>query len=248
MHTKAEQLIIDNAIAHARKTKKPFAKAETNKELFASEKEPITILMAGSPGAGKTETAQEMLNIIGKAIHIDPDRYRDHFKDYTGDNAYLFQAATSILVEKVVDYALKNRQSFILDGTLTKHEIAKQNIERALGRDRKVIILYVYQDPIVAWNFVKAREKIEGRRIHLETFVAQYFEARAVVNKLKEEFKSRVQLEILIKNTSLNPSKKSMHSYINGATSIDSHISEQYTCDQLRELITEEQENDDPSA
>jgi adenylate kinase family enzyme len=239
MNTKAEQLIIDNAITHARKTKKPFARAETSKDIFSSEKNPITILMAGSPGAGKTETAQEILNIIGKAIHVDPDRYRDHFKDYIGDNAYLFQAATSILVEKVVDFALKNRQSFILDGTLTKYEIARQNIQRALGRDRKVIILYVYQDPIVAWHFVKAREKVEGRRIQLNTFVAQYFEARAVVNKLKAEFNNLIQLEILIKNTASDPSKKSMHSYINGASSIDPHIPEQYTCDQLRELIEE---------
>lgn len=248
MHTKAEQLIINNAIAYARKTKKSFAKLETSKENFASEKAPITILMAGSPGAGKTETAQEILCLIGKAIHIDPDRYREHFEDYTGRNAYLFQGATSILVEKVVDYALKNRQSFILDGTLTKYEIARQNILRALGKERKVIILYVYQDPVVAWDFVKAREKIEGRRIHLETFVKQYFEARNVVNQLKAEFKSQIQLEILIKNVASGASKKPMYSYINGATSIDSHIPEQYTCDQLKELITKEYRNDEPSA
>ena len=92
MHTKAEQLITNNAIAYARKTKKPFAKLETNKEIFASEKAPITILMAGSPGAGKTETAQEMLRIIGKAIHIDPDRYRDHFEDYKGGMLTFFKA------------------------------------------------------------------------------------------------------------------------------------------------------------
>lgn len=196
--------------------------------------------MAGSPGAGKTETAQEMLSTIGKAIHIDPDRYRSHFADYTGGNAYLFQAATSILVEKVVDLALKNKQSFILDGTLTNYEIAKSNIQRALGRDRKVIILYVYQNPITAWEFVKAREEIEGRRIHSEVFIKQYFEARTVVNALKEEFKSQIQLEILIKNTASGVNRKSMHKYINGAASIDSHIPEQYTYQQLRELITED--------
>ena len=194
MYTKREQTIINNAIAHARKTKKPFAKLETRKDIFAVENAPITILMAGSPGAGKTETAQEMLDQIGQAIHIDPDRYRDHFPDYNGENAYLFQGATSILVEKVIDLALKNKQSFILDGTLTKYAIAKQNIQRALNKNRKVIILYVYQDPIISWNFVKAREKTEGRRIHAETFVEQYFAARNVVNKLKSEFKSQIQL------------------------------------------------------
>lgn len=244
MQTKAEQLIAEKALAYARKTKKQFAKTETNKDIFSPEEHPITLLMAGSPGAGKTETAQEMLSVIGQAIHIDPDRYRDHFEDYTGYNTYLFQGATSILVNKVVDVALKNGQSFILDGTLTKYEIAKKNIQRALDKGCNVIILYVYQDPLVAWEFVIAREKTEGRRIHPDTFIEQYFEARNVVNKLKAEFKSRVHLEILIKTMAYAEHKKSILRYINGATSIDSHIPEQYTCEQLQELIKREYQND----
>lgn len=51
--------------------------------------------------------------------------------------------------------------------------------------------MYVYQDHELAWEFVRAREAIEGRKIKLEHFIEQYFGARQVVNQLKEYFLSR---------------------------------------------------------
>ncbi|MGU9958140.1 MAG: zeta toxin family protein [Arenicellales bacterium WSBS_2016_MAG_OTU3] len=53
-------------------------------------------------------------------------------------------------------------------------------------KGRTVQILYVYQEPILAWNFVQSREAVEGRRILPEHFIKQYFAARDVVNKLKK--------------------------------------------------------------
>ena len=54
-------------------------------------------------------------------IRIDADDYREEFRDqgYTGDNSWLFQPAVSVLVEKIHDFAIDQKQSFILDGTLT---------------------------------------------------------------------------------------------------------------------------------
>ena len=81
------------------------------------------------------------------------------FEDYTGSNAYLFQPAVSILVAAIHDFALKKKQSFILDGTLSNFEIADENISRSLKRKRHVQILYVYLNPEKAWEFVRAREE-----------------------------------------------------------------------------------------
>ncbi len=53
-------------------------------------------------------------------------------------------------------------------------------------RGRTVQILYVYQEPILAWNFVQRREAVEGRGILPEHFIKQYFAARDVVNTLKK--------------------------------------------------------------
>ncbi len=76
----------------------------------------------------------------------------------------------------------------------------KKNIERSLSKGRLVQILYVYQQPFLAWNFVQEREAIEGRRIRPETFIEQYFSAREVVNRLKGEFGSNIKVDLLMKN------------------------------------------------
>lgn len=67
-------------------------------------------------------------------LRIDPDELRCEFADYTGGNAWLFQSAVSVLVEKIHDLALKQKQSFLLDGTLSNYRKAEQNISRSLKK------------------------------------------------------------------------------------------------------------------
>ncbi|MEE4097167.1 zeta toxin family protein [Pseudomonas viridiflava] len=136
--------------------------------------------MSGSPGAGKTEASIALLNLFTSSsiLRIDPDELRAEFDLYTGGNAYLFQGGISILISKIIDLALSQQQSFLLDGTLAKIDIARSNVERSLEKGRYVQVLYVYQNPLLAWEFVKAREQAEGRRILADHFVEQYFSAR----------------------------------------------------------------------
>ena len=161
----------------------------------------MSVFMAGSPGAGKTEASIELLSQFdengSKVLRIDPDELRSEFEGYTGGNSWLFQPAVSILVEKIHDLALDQRQSFLLDGTLANYEIAERNIERSLRKGRTVLILYVYQRPDLAWNFVQARERVEGRKIPIEEFVRQYFAARDVVNRLKQHFGGSIEVDLL---------------------------------------------------
>lgn len=63
-----------------------------------------------------------------------------------------------------------------------------------------VQIIYVYQDPEQAWNFVKARELQEGRRIPPERFVHQFFASRDVVNELKVKFGPAIKIDVVLKN------------------------------------------------
>jgi predicted ABC-type ATPase len=189
--------------------------------------------MAGSPGAGKTEASIELIEKLGtRVIRIDPDELRSECPGYTGANAYLFQPAVSVLVEKIHDMALEQNQSFLLDGTLSHYERARRNIERSLGRNRTVQILYVYQDPKLAWDFVVARETEEGRRIRPDTFVDQYFAARDVVNRLKHEYGARVAVDLLLKNND-----NSNRLYKAGIDQIDHHIPENYSRSDVERLL-----------
>lgn|GEM_PF-2380195 len=68
--------------------------------------------------------------------------------------------------------------------------MARRNVERSLEAGRLVQILYVYQEPMLAWGFVQAREAAEGRRIEPSTFVKRVY---AVVLKKATERQNQVE-------------------------------------------------------
>jgi predicted ABC-type ATPase len=191
--------------------------------------------MAGSPGAGKTESAEALIKKFTNSnsiLHIDSDDLRKEFSDYNGKNSSLFQGATSILVDKMHDLALKQKQSFVFDGTFSNLEKSIQNIRRSLKRGREVFIIYVYQDPLQAWEFVKKRALKDGRVIPKEAFVEQYFAARANVNKVKEMFDKEVKVDLVEKN--INGSNLR---YKENISIIDNHIKEKYSSNTLSQLL-----------
>ncbi|MCP5165682.1 MAG: zeta toxin family protein [Pseudomonadales bacterium] len=223
--TEAQRAIQARAIAFAKAQKRIIARRIADKALYPPEEEPVSVFMAGSPGAGKTEASKALIaSFENEVLRIDPDDLRVEFADYAGANSWLFQPAVSIVVEKIHDLALAQRQSFILDGTLTNTPKAADNISRSLKKDRYVQILYVYQDPIVAWDFVQAREKVEGRKILLEHFIEQYFAARDSVNSLKKTFGKEISVDLLLQN-----SDNSQKLYKANIDRIDNHVPEKYT-------------------
>ncbi len=132
--TPAEQLMRDEAIYFARSNKKAIARRRTDKLLYPPEQDPVSVFMAGSPGAGKTEASIALVNLFADTaiLRIDPDELRSEFTDYAGGNAWVFQSGVSILVEKILDCAFDQRQSFVLDGTLSNIDVARRNVERSL--------------------------------------------------------------------------------------------------------------------
>jgi len=157
--------------------------------------------MAGSPGAGKTEFSKHFIsNRESPCIRIDADDIRETIPGYNGKNSDEVQSAASIGVEKLYDYILKYKYDALIDGTLASYNVAERNVERALKRGRVVYIFYVYQDPLSAWFFTKAREKAEGRVIRKEIFIDDFFKARDNVNKLKQKFKKDIEVYVIEKN------------------------------------------------
>lgn len=182
--TPDEERIEQDAIRFAKANRTEIARRLADPALYVPEEHPVSVFMAGSPGAGRTEASIELLKVKGaegsRILRIDPDELRAELPGYTGANAWLFQRAVTPLVERIHDLALKQKQSFLLDGTLASYEVAARNVGRSLGKARTVQILYVYQEPELAWRFVQARESAEGRRIEPADFVRQYFAAREV--------------------------------------------------------------------
>ena len=228
MNHNEETEISERALKYAKEHSKEIVQQETGK--FSPEKNPVSSFMAGSPGAGKTETSKKLLAHAGQTLRIDADDLRNHFKDcgYRGTNSHLFQKAVTKLVYKIHDAVLKKQISFLLDGTFSNEDVAKENIERSLKRNRPVFILFVYQSPRIAWYFIQKREIAEGRRIRQEDFAEKFCASREVVNKMKREFGTKITVRLICKN--IDGGQKLFKKNVE---CIDDHISERYDRNQI---------------
>ncbi|MBU6431263.1 MAG: zeta toxin family protein [Patescibacteria group bacterium] len=91
-----------------------------------------------------------------------------------------------------------------MDGTLANCDKAISNIKRSLDKDREVSIFFVYQEPLIAWEFTQKREKIEHRNIPKESFIKEFNDSKENVNKIKKYFGNKIHLNLIIKNYKYN--------------------------------------------
>lgn len=189
------------AVKFIKSHKKELIERFASDKLYTQEKNPVSIFMAGSPGAGKTEFSRRFLKVNKlNMVRIDADDVKEFIPQYDKKNSSAVQGASSLGVEKLYDYVLKVKKSAILDGTFAYYKKVMENIDRSLKYGRYVSIFYVYQDPLVAWEFTKAREIMEGRNVPKDVFVNSLFQAKENVNKIKLEFGKDVHLTVIIKN------------------------------------------------
>lgn len=228
-----ELTIAQNAIRHVKEHRREIIERFAGTQC-PSTSYPISMFMAGSPGAGKTEVSKYLLKELqSKCIRLDPDDLRSCFTDYTGSNSKLFQSAVSIAIEKLHDHVIDKSKSFILDGTFWQYGVAKKNVERSINKGRIVVIVYVYQDPVIAWRFTKQRELKEGRNIPKESFIEQFIGARETVQKIKDEFGDKVRVWLIQRNLESDQNMDFNFNILN----IDSFIKTEYSRETLKQLI-----------
>lgn len=202
-------------------------------EIYPKEKNPVSIFMAGSPGAGKTEFSRRFLKVNKlNMVRIDADDVKEFIPQYDKSNSSDVQGASSLGVEYLYDYVLKAQKGAILDGTFAHYEKAKTNIKRSLDHCRYVSIFYVYQDPKVAWEFTKAREALEGRKVPKNVFIDSLFQAKENVNKIKLLFGKNVNLTVIVKN--FEDSTEKMYLEVDD---VDQHVTIKYSKEDLNKLL-----------
>ena len=215
-----------------------FEKFASNK-IYKPNENPISLFMAGSPGAGKTEYSKALIKIVKSSVNpivrIDADEIRKMIPQYNGANSDIVQSAASIGVHKLYNYVLKNKLNAMIDGTFAKFEIVHRNIERSLSRNRSVGIYYIYQDPLVAWEFTKKREKLEGRKVPKGAFVESFFNAKENVIKIKSIFKDKVKVYLVIKNYSNN-----IERFYPKVDCVDKYLKDNYNEESLYDLLKNE--------
>lgn len=197
---------------------------------------PISIFMAGSPGAGKTEFSTHLIGEILGAddtiVRIDPDEIRIWLPQYEAGKAELMQGAVATAVNKLHDYVKSKSYSFLLDGTFSKYEQAITNVQQSLDKRRPILIQYVIQPPEVAWQFTQDRERVDGRNILREDFIAQFIAARDTVATIKKKFGKKLQVDLIERNLRT----KSYDIEFN-IDNLDRYLPKKYSIDDIEKLI-----------
>ncbi|MFA6554538.1 MAG: zeta toxin family protein [Candidatus Paceibacterota bacterium] len=225
----------------ARANRQHIAKGLTNRLIYIPDAIPTSVFMAGSPGAGKTEYSRNLIKILEekmnhRVIRIDGDELRERMPGYTGNNSFLFQTAISLIVERIHDMVLDNKQTFLLDGTLSKYDKTVTNIKRSLNKGRQVRIFYVYQKPDVAWAFTKAREKIEGRHIPKDAFIQQFIDSRETINRIRKDFDNSIIISLAKKNFETHAVEDLIEIRQDGPN-IEDYLGVRYTENDLKKLL-----------
>lgn len=243
--------ISEDAIEFVKRNKKliinKFADSSRYKPVQAPIS-PISFFMAGSPGAGKTEFSKNFIEPVEKSmsqklvelgysepftiVRIDGDEIRGMLPGYTGNNSHLFQGAISVGVNKLYDYVLDKKLNVLVDGTFSNEKYAIENIKRSLDKNRTVNVLYIYQDPLKAWELTKAREAKEGRMIALDLFVKEFFLARENVNKVKKIYGNKIQVDFIQRDF-----EKEAYGYEINIDNVDNYLNMEYTEESLTEKL-----------
>lgn len=233
--------ISDDAIVYAKKNKNAIARRRTDPALYPPGESPVTVFMAGSPGAGKTEYSKSVLALLTQNTHhrpirIDSDELRSEIPGYIGSNSSEVQGAVSILLREMYERALKNRQTVIIDGTFANYDKAQENIQRSLSRHREVFIFYVYQRPDTAWRFTQARESVEGRNIPKDAFIRLFLQARETISRIYTDLPSHVTILLVRKNFQTNQ-VESVDLLPPNGPGLDAYLPEPYTEEQINALL-----------
>jgi UDP-N-acetylglucosamine kinase len=132
----------------------------------------VAIFLAGIPGAGKTEFADNTIKEKQpRFVSIEHDKLVESMPLYDPSNYYNYRKAGSRLVSALYTACLSQGYAFIFDGTLS-HPTGARNVERALKAGYRVIVIYIVQDAQKAWQLTVAREKDVHRAIEREGFIS----------------------------------------------------------------------------
>jgi UDP-N-acetylglucosamine kinase len=198
--------ISKRAIKWVKENSSNLIKKYADTDEYSSTDKPECFIMAGSPGAGKTEFSIKFLETLHqvnpdyKYVRIDADDIKEDILGYDGKNAAEIHGASALGVQKLIDAVFKRRRNFLLDGTLSNIANARKNISRALSKGYYVTILYLYLDPKEAWDYTKVREEKKGRVIPKGEFIDCFLMAYENIRLLKKEFGENINIDLIVKN------------------------------------------------
>lgn len=225
---------IGNPRAWARQNKTTFVNKIITQSGALPHDEPAAFFMAGLPGAGKTEFTKNLIKENNlKVVRIDMDEIAERIDLYDPLQADAFRPAATDLLNRLYDKVLQRKVDFMMDGTFRSNN-SLSNIDRALRKGCAVKVLYIHQEPTVAWSFTQDREKIEKRAIDRDKFIQSYFDIHANIHRLSRVDYKNVTIDLVVKDSSNKVG--AWHKNVS-IEDIDSLVNTRYTKDELERML-----------
>lgn len=234
--------VIEESKQEIKNRKKEIIKKFADPSIYLPVKNPFTIFMAGSPGAGKTEFSNKFDPIFYKydtnvpIVRIDADEIRKLLSQFHNTNSDEVQPATTVGMDKLCDHIHKHDQNSIIDTTFSDFKKANDNVQRSLKHNRKIGIFYIHLDPLVAWAYTQLRQKKEGRSVTKDFFIESYFKAKENVDKVKETF-PQIEVNLIEKELTGDDNNPIRIKAIFNIKGIDNHLKLLYNKNELEKII-----------
>lgn len=168
-----------------------------------ADKKPLAFVMAGLPGAGKTEFLDTLADIVSKDlqltpfIRIDLDQIIEVYPDYSPKDYYMFRSQANVVLSYCVDEAIHGRYNIMLDGTFSGESGATVNtVGRLLDNGYVVSMVYMYDKPERAWTYSCRRRDDTGRPIEKEGFIKAAINLMRNLNDAVVRFSERSDFTI----------------------------------------------------
>lgn len=143
---------------------------ESGAEPVDHNETPIAIVMAGLPGAGKTEFLDTQHELMAQKkgftpfIRIDLDQIVTIYPKYTPESYNKFRSQGNHALARCIDVARNGRYNMMIDGTFAGPSGSSvNNVQKLLQAGYSVSMFYMYDNALTAWRYTQLRE-IETRR------------------------------------------------------------------------------------
>lgn len=201
---------------------------------------PIAVVMAGVPGAGKTEFLDTLADLISDSelesfVRIDLDEIVTIYPGYTPKTDAQFRSQGNSAVAKCVDVAKKGRFNMMIDGTFAGvTDTPVQNIQRLLESGYIVQMYFMHDDILTSWNYTQAREMVTARGIDRDGFLKACSNVIRNVKKATELFKSneRFLIDVVLQKELRDKDYK----VVNDRDVIDKLLDTGYDIDKVKNL------------
>lgn len=199
---------------------------------------PIAIVMAGIPGAGKTEFLDSLLEGSDSKsfVRVDLDQIVTVYPDYTPKTYAKFRGRANSVLAHSIDELRRGRYNMMIDGTFSgTTQASLNNIEKLLLADYDVVMYYMYDDATTAWYYTIAREKETDRGINREGFIESCKNVPINLAAARQKFDTNEKFRIfVVKQKELRDRD---YNILTSEEDIDDIIKEGYNIDIIKEML-----------